>query len=66
MQRAFTLDDPALDVALRVRTRVALDHVHAFDDHAVLQREHLQHAPALAAVLARRDDDVVVAANRGL
>jgi hypothetical protein len=64
VQRAFTLDDPALDVALRVRSRMALDDVHALDDETVLLGEHLEHSPALAAVLAGRDDDRVVAANR--
>jgi hypothetical protein len=66
VQGAFTLDDPALDVALRVRARMTLDDVDAFDNQAVLDRDHLQHPATLAAVLARRHDDGVVAANRCL
>src|SRR5262245_20910659 len=63
VQCALTLDDPAFDIALRVRTRVALDHVHAFNDQAVLERQYLEHAPTLAGILPRRNDDGVVAAN---
>src|SRR4029453_14311049 len=62
VQRRFTLDDAALDVLAGVRLRVALDHVHAFDDQAVLLREHLQHTAALAAVFAGDDEDAVVLA----
>ena len=43
--------------------RVALDDVHALDDDAVLRRQDLQHAAALAAILAGDDDHVVVLAN---
>jgi hypothetical protein len=60
VQRGLALDDAALDVLARVRPRVALDHVDAFDDQAVLVRHHLQHAPALAAVLAGHHEHVVV------
>ena len=49
---------------LRVGLRVALDHVDAFDDQAVLLRHDLQHPAALAAVLARDHEDVVVLPNR--
>src|SRR5688572_2137090 len=66
MHRALALDDAALDVALRVRLRVALDDVDTLDDDAVLRRQHLEHPAALAAVAARRDDDVVVLPNRWL
>src|SRR5689334_4173306 len=66
MQRTFALDDAALDVALRIRTRVALDDVHALDDHAVADRQHLEDATLLAFVLAGRHDDRVVPANRCL
>jgi hypothetical protein len=44
---------------------VALDHVHAFHDQAVLLGQHFQHAAALAAVLARDDQHVVVLAKWG-
>src|SRR6185436_1812365 len=43
--------------------RVALDQIDAFNDEAILRREDLQHAPSLAAVLARVDRHRVVAAN---
>ena len=66
MQRRFPLDDAALDIALRIRLRVALDHVHAFHDEPVLRSHHFQHAPLLAAVLARDDEDVVVLPKRTL
>jgi hypothetical protein len=39
---------------------VALDDVHALDQHPVLGRDGLQDAAALAAVLAREDDDLIV------
>jgi hypothetical protein len=52
-----------LDVLLRVRPGVALDDVHAFDDDAVPLGQHLQHAPALAAILAGQDDHFVVLAH---
>src|SRR6185503_15572542 len=57
------LDDPALDLLLRVRLRVPLDHVHAFDEGAVLLRVHAQDAPALSLVLACDDQDRVVPSN---
>src|SRR5947199_316656 len=64
VQRGLALDDPALDVLARIRPRMALDHVHAFDDEPVLLGQHLQDAAALAAVLARGDEHVVVLSNR--
>src|SRR5688572_14512060 len=66
VQRALAFHDPALDVLLRIRLRVPLDDVHAFDDEAVLHGEHFQHSPALAAVLPGRHHDLVVSAYRRL
>src|SRR5262249_2717174 len=70
VQRRLALHDAALHLLAGVRLRVALDHVHAFDDEAILAdaalgaRQHLEHAPALAAVLAGDDEHVVVLPNR--
>src|SRR5207245_5796473 len=63
MQGRFALDDAALDVLARVRPRVALDHVHALHDQPVVLGLHFQDAAALAAVLARDDEHVVVFPN---
>src|SRR5579864_6327299 len=64
MQRRFTLYDAPLDVLAGIRLRVAFDHVHAFDDQAVLLRDDPQHAAALPAVLAAHDHHVVVLPQR--
>src|SRR5262249_39666521 len=64
MHRRLALDDATLDVALRVRLRVALDQVDTFDDQPVLVRLRAEDAPALATVLAGNDQDVVVLANQ--
>ena len=64
VQRGFPLHHAALDVALRVGLGVPLDHVHAFDDEAVLVRDDAHDPAALAAVLPGRHDDVVVLSNR--
>src|SRR5262249_9771909 len=64
VQRRFALHDPALDVAAGIRLGVALDHVHAFDDQAVLVRDHFQDAALLAAILAADHQHVVVLPKR--
>src|SRR3954468_4816056 len=63
VQRALTLDDPALDVLLRVGPGVALDHVQPLDDDAVLRRQDLEDAALLAAVLTGGDHDLIIPAN---
>src|SRR5215472_9656770 len=42
---------------------MALDHVHAGDERAVIARIHLQHFALLALVAACRDDDAVALSN---
>ncbi len=49
---------PNWTLSLR-RTRMALDHVQALDQHALLFRKHLQDLAGLALVLAGEDDDAV-------
>src|SRR5262249_46691097 len=58
IDRSLLADDAAL-LALRL-LRMALDHVHARDQSAVLRREHLDDL-ALAALVAARCDDHAVA-----
>src|SRR5229473_244812 len=53
VKRGLALHDAALDVLVRVRLRVALDHVHAFDHEAIGLGRHFEDAPTLAAVFAR-------------
>jgi hypothetical protein len=64
VQAGLALDQASLDLTLRVRLRMPLDDVHALDNEAVLVRDDLQHAPALAAILAGDHHDVVVLPNR--
>ena len=68
VQRRLALDDPALDPLARVRLGVPLDQVDALDDEArraaLLRRQHLQDPAALAAVLPRDHQHVVVLPQR--
>src|SRR5580698_2656727 len=62
VHRTFFFKDPAPRVALR-RLGVALDHVDALDDHAILVGHEPQDAAALPLLLAGDDDDLVTLAN---
>src|SRR5206468_10084729 len=64
VQRRLALDDAPLDLAAGIRFGVPLDHVHAFDDQAVLVRQHFQDAATLAAILPADDEYVVVLPQR--
>src|SRR6185295_16982669 len=55
VNRSLALDDAALAELLR-RALMLFDHVDAFDDDPTLVRDHPQHAPSLAALLARHND----------
>src|SRR2546427_1868993 len=52
MDRSFFLNDTAFDVALRIRTRMALDHLNALDHNLLVLRDDDQNASTLPAVLA--------------
>src|SRR5262245_61364634 len=52
VDRGLALEDPALDVALRVRTRVLAGEVHSLDDRPALARKHPQDPGLAAAILA--------------
>src|SRR5579864_5794346 len=54
MDRRLLLDDAARLAG--GGTRMALDHVHALDEHAVLVAQHAQHLAAPALVTAGDDD----------
>ena len=60
---ALLLRDAALDVALRVRPDVLLDHHHMLDQELVVVRKYAQHAAFLALVPPRDYFHVVVAAD---
>src|SRR5271165_2342995 len=60
---ALLLRDPALDVALRVRTHVLLHHHHVLHQQLAVIGKHAQHAPFLALVPPRDHLHVVVAAD---
>src|SRR3989442_1619277 len=60
----FARGDAPLDLLAGVRLRVALDHVHAFDHEPVRVGQDLQHAAALAAILAGHHEHVVVLPKR--
>src|SRR6478609_2688899 len=68
VDRALALDHAAerrftLRAGHLLRARVALDHVQSLDVDALVLRVHAQHAPALAAVLARDHLDAVARAD---
>ena len=64
VQRRLALDQPALDVALRVRLGVALDDVHALDDQrGSSPARTFSTRPRLPRSLPVDDDDVVVLPN---
>src|SRR5262249_375155 len=48
--RAFPLRDSALDLPLRLRPPVALDHAHGFHQNAARIAKHLEHAAGLAFI----------------
>src|SRR5262245_17824097 len=64
VDRTLLLDHADLRVRARgVRALMALDHVQAFDEDAILARVGAQDLAGLALVLARDDDDVVLGAD---
>src|SRR5262249_17821413 len=62
VDRGLFLDDAALHVALRVRLRVTLHHVDAFDDH-VLVVDEFDDGAAAALVTAGNHEHFVALAN---
>src|SRR5579859_80826 len=58
VKRRFLVLDPALGIAL-AGPGVALNHVHAADQHAGFLGEHLRDGPLAALVLAGEDHDAV-------
>ena len=60
VDRSFFLNDTALDVALRIRPRVAFDHLDAFDHDLLIFRNDDQNASGFASILATQDVDLVV------
>src|SRR5436305_4823684 len=60
LDRRLAFEDAPLDPLVGVRPRVPLDHVHALDDGLALAGEDPQDPAAGAAVLARRDEHLVV------
>jgi hypothetical protein len=66
MDRSFALGDAALDALGRVRTRVALHHVDALDQHAAGLAIDMQNAAGLALVLAGDDLDRIFLADLDL
>src|SRR5690242_10831489 len=51
--RAFPFRDSALDLLLRIRPRVPLDHHDVLDQHLAGLPVHAQHAPRLALIAPR-------------
>src|SRR5262245_8201218 len=60
MDRRFLFDDAALDVALRIRPGVPLDHLDALDHDLLVFRHHNQHAARFAAILAAQNEHFVI------
>src|SRR5262245_25288302 len=60
MDWRFLLHNAAFDVALRVRARVTLDHLNAFDHDILVLRQNDEHAACLAAVLSAQDENFVI------
>src|SRR5687768_1257744 len=58
MDRAFALHDGTLGMLL-VFSRVALDHLGAFHDHALLVTQYFEHFTAFAAFRARDNHDLI-------
>jgi len=58
MNRAFALDDGALGIIL-ILARVPLDHFDPFHDHTLLVPQDLNDAPALPALGASQDYDLI-------
>src|SRR5262249_12949093 len=56
--------DAALDVALRVRPRVALDHLDSLDDDFAVAGIHNKDSSSAASVLAAQDVNFIVFLNR--
>src|SRR4051794_9985022 len=50
---AFLLGDATLDLLLRIRARVTLDHLHAFDENAARALVDFENPSGLALVLSR-------------
>jgi len=60
VNRRFFLDDAAFDIALRIRTRVPLDHLNAFDHDLLVFRYHDENAAGFSAILSAEDEDFVI------
>src|SRR5262249_24320218 len=64
VDRSFLFHNAALNVALRVRTRMALDHLDAFDDDLLILRYNDQDTPGFPAILSAEDENLVILFNR--
>src|SRR5262249_20613637 len=60
MDWRFLFHNAAFDVALRVRARVPLDHLNAFDHDFLVLRQNDEHAAGLPAVLSAQDENFVI------
>src|SRR5262245_24610675 len=56
----FLFHNAAFDVALRVRARVTLDHLNAFNHDFLVLWQNDQHAAGLAAVLSAQDENFII------
>jgi len=60
----FTFHDPTLNIALRVRPRVALNHLNAFDDDPFLIGNNNQDAACLTSILSTKHCDFIILLDR--
>src|SRR5438876_104631 len=60
MRRRFLFDDTAFDIALRIWTRVPLDHLTALNHDLLVLGQDDQHAAGFAAILSTEDENFVV------
>src|SRR5262249_59348514 len=56
----FLFHNAAFDVALRVRARVPLDHLNAFDHDFLVLRQNDEHAAGLLSVLSPQYEDLPI------
>src|SRR5207245_9076625 len=60
VDRRFLLDDAALDVFLRIRAGVPLDHLDTFDHKLLVLGNHDQDAAGLAAILSTQNENFII------
>ena len=62
MYRSFLLYDATLRVLSR-RLGALRNHVHTFNERAVLINQHLEHLTSLALILTGKDNDCIIFLN---